>query len=106
MDDSKNPMLVEGLALVASTSFEMGKDASEAREEVIAWWESLGRPPGVFLAAAGVMKDLPQPLNEPADKIERMRSIRESLGVTSAEKSLVSAIQGRELLESLAYEFG
>ena len=106
MNDSENPVIVEGLAARASTVFEMGKDDAEAREDVIAWWERLGRPSGVFHAAAEAMKDLPQPLNESADTIERMRSIRESLDVTSADKSLVSALQGRELLERLAAEFG
>ena len=106
MDDSENPVIIEGLAAIASTAFEMGKDEASARADLITWWESLGRPAYVFQAAAAAMKDLPQPLNESADTIERMRPTRESLGVTSADMSLVSALQGRELLERLAIEFG
>ena len=106
MDDNENPMIIEGLAATALTAFLMGKDDAEARSDVLAMWEGLGRPEGVFRPAAGSMAGLPQPLSESHATIERMRPIRESLGTTSADDSLVAALQGRELLERLAAELG
>ncbi|HEV7949071.1 MAG TPA: hypothetical protein VGP24_04810 [Glaciihabitans sp.] len=106
MNDSENPVIVEGLAAFAVSMFEMGKDDAGVRDEVIAWWNQFGRPAGLFRVAADAVKELPQPLSESPETIERMRPIREALGVTSADDSLTAALKGRELLERLAREFG
>lgn len=106
MDDNEDPMIVEGMAAIALTAFEMGKDAAGAREDLVAMWQDLGRPTNLFQAAAVSISGMPQPLSESPEVIERMRPIRESFGVTSADASLVAALQGRELLEGLAAELG
>lgn len=106
MEDRENRIIVEGLAVIAQTVFEMGADENQAREAVVEKWTQLGGAPGVFMAAANAMKDLPQPLVESAEKTERAREIREWLKVTSAEESLTAALRARELLERLARELG
>jgi hypothetical protein len=67
--------------------------------------EALGSPSGAFGDAALAISTLPQPLSETAVKTERLREIREQLGVTSAETYLTASLSAREVLEKLAAEF-
>lgn len=106
MEDSENPVIVEGLAVIAQTIFEMGGDDVQARQALVTRWMQLGSAPGVFLAAANAMKNLPQPLVESAEETERAREVRAMLGVTTADESLVAALRARETLEQLARELG
>ena len=105
MEDEDDPVIVEGLAVIALSMFDMGGGVAEARTSLLQQWDRLGRPPGVFLAAAAAMKDLPQPMIESTAATERLRPIREMLGVSSADQNLSAALAGRELLEQLAREF-
>ncbi len=98
-------IVAEGLASFASTFFAMGDPPEVVRRKLIAHWESLGRPPGAFGDAAQAISTLPQPLTETAEKTERLREIREQLGVTSAETYLTASLSAREVLEKLAEDF-
>jgi hypothetical protein len=106
MEDKENPVIVEGLAVIAQTIFEMGGGPVQARETLVQTWTRLGSASGVFLAAANAMKDLPQPLEESAERTDRAQPVRTMLGVTSASESLTASLQAREVLEQLARELG
>lgn len=106
VEDRDNPGITEALAALAQTYFEMGDEEAEVRSKLLAQWQQLGRPSGVFAAAARSIKDLPQPVSEPAEKAERLQFFYDMLGVTTPAAALAAALRGREVLENLAAEFG
>ena len=98
-------LIAEGLASVAITFLAMGESTDAVRQRLIAQWEGFGQPPGAFARSAAAASTLPQPLVETAEESERLREIREHLGVTSAETYLTASLTAREVLERLAADF-
>lgn len=105
MSEAEHAIIVNGIAALAVSGFEMGWPRDRVRAALIAQWIRLDSEPGVFGEAAAAIASFPQPIVESAEKTERMRPIREQLGAQSADEQLVAAIDGRELLEELAAEF-
>lgn len=97
-------IIVEGLAALAGSGFEMGDSHEQVRERLIQLWNDTGCLPGAFSAAAVALQTFPQPLIESAEQTERMRPIREKLGVQSADEQLLATMAGKELLQQLALE--
>lgn len=91
---------------MAATYFDMGKSKEEVREASVAFWRQVLSPQGMFQMAAEAVSRLPQPLEESVQRSERIRPIRERLGVDSAESQLASMLAAREVMEELAREFG
>lgn len=103
---SEDQIVSDGLAAIAITEFEIGKPRDEIESDLLAAWIQLGSQPGAFRAASKAIASFPQPILESAEKSERMRPIREMLGVTSTEDQLLANLAARELLEELADKHG
>ena len=105
MSDAEHKIIVDGLGAAAVGGFEMGCDRDRVREYLLDFWNQFDRESGDFREAAAAISSFPQPLVESADETERMRPIREMLGVQSADVQLTAALDGHELLEELAAEY-
>ena len=107
MEKDRVRIIAEGLAAEAMTRQEMSPDdVGTVRSELVGQWRALGSPANAFRDAAALVGDLPRPEFETAEATERMRQVRERLGVTSAEDQLVAALAARELLQSLSEQYG
>lgn len=102
MSTDDDQVAIDGIAAIATTRFEMGENAEQVEQSVLAHWEALGRPD--LQASADAIARQPQPLQESAEETARREPFRALLGVDSAEKQLVAALAARELLERLARE--
>lgn len=97
--------IVEGLAAIAVTAAEMGATEEEARQQLVLWLIRVEvQSSNVLREAATAISSFPQPADEPADRLERGRPIREMLGVPEPSEELEAAIRAREWLERLADE--
>ncbi len=107
MTDTQRRVVAEGIAAMAVTLAEMGATEDEARVKILAMLQQVGPADAeIVREAAACIGQMPQPLNESAEEVERARPIREMLGVTSAEEQLTAALTGREWLEHLAADLG
>lgn len=104
-----NETIVAGLAVIATSTAEMGGSADEVKAAVAHMMMRLRIEPGEYVAvlraAAAAVSRLPQAPEESAEETERSRAIRELLGVTSADDQLSAALVGRECLEEMADHF-
>jgi len=94
--------IAEGFAATAVSMFEVGESRQAASDKLVDMWDAFGQPEDLFRAAAEAVLLAPQPISESAEQIEKMRLIREKLGVQSAEEQLLAAMSARELLLELA----
>jgi len=110
MTDDPGPddrrIIADGLAAIATTSFEMGQSRDAVRACLVDWWERLGSPANAFEDAAVALRQLPQPISERPEEIERRRAVRQQLGVQSADEQLLAAIEASALLGELSTELG
>lgn len=98
-------VLVEGLAAVAISLAEMGTGPDDARSQLLGWLQCQSlHPPDVTVVrdAAAVVGRFPQPVDEPAEVIERSQHIRQLLGVPSAGEQLAAQLVAREWLQQFA----
>jgi hypothetical protein len=101
--DEEHRGIVEGLAAIAVTAAEMGTTEEEARRQLALWLVRLEvQSSGVPREAAAAISSFPQPLDEPAERLERGRPIREMLGVPEPTQELEAALRAREWLDRLA----
>ena len=78
--------IVEGIGATAVTLAEMGNTEEEARQHIVVYLVEGLRIDAADLVpvireAAALIASFPQPLDEPAERLERARPIREMLGV-------------------------
>lgn len=99
-------IIAEGLAASAVTLLEMmPEDVDTVRSQLVEKWRECGSPANAFRDAAAAVSTLPQPELEPAETKEKMRPIREALGVTSAEEQLNAALGALGILRSLSEQY-
>lgn len=106
MERDRARIIAEGLAASAVTRLEMMPDDVETvRSQLVEQWRAHGSPTNAFRDAAAAVSTLPQPELEAAETKEKMRPIRQALGVTSAEEQLVAALSALDILNSLAEQY-
>jgi len=103
-DDYSYPDL---LASAAVSVCHTWPDPAKRREQVLAYWRaSFGSPPGLLAAAADAVDDLPKPIPDKPEHVERRTRIREMLDMKSPEQELNEMREAQVLLQALAREFG
>ncbi len=103
--NDEDSLIAESFASMTVTVCEMFSDPDQRRERVLAHWGQLSSPSGLFLAAAGQVASLPQPLSEKAEHTERKQRFGERYGMDAAGDQLLAAIDARALLQELARDF-
>jgi hypothetical protein len=92
-------------AAVAVTAAQMGGDSGTIIATVGPYMERLG-----FTSAqdardvAAAISRLPQPVDDPPERRERLRKFEEMVGAISPEQQLLAALAAREALNSFALE--
>ena len=96
-------IIVEGLAAVAVALAEMGATEAEM-QEALERTGALRRPrhAAVLGDVVAAISALPQPLDEPADELERAQPLRDLLGLASLAEELAATLHAREWVQHLA----
>src|SRR6266567_1076285 len=101
--------IIDGTAAIAVTLAEMGHTEDEARQQIVGYLVQRLQIDAqdlvsVIREAAYSIASFPQPLDEPAERLERGRRIRAMLGLPEPTDALASTLRAREWLERLADE--
>lgn len=106
--DHQRRGIAEGIAAIAVTLAEMGHTEEDARQQVVRLVERLRIEEvdlvPVIREAAAAIKDFPQPADEPTERLEGGRPIRQMLGLPEPSEQLAATLRAREWLERLANE--
>jgi hypothetical protein len=98
-------VIARGIAVLAVSLGEKGETQQDAGAAIIAYlvYDLLideADLVSVIRDAAAAVASLPQPVDEPAERLERGRPIRELLGLPEPSTEIVRTLRARELLEN------